>query len=237
MDILPRKKSIFLKEQYGDNENELKNRLYSLFYRSNKLVRAYLANVEYEQDFDDSFTVALCLKIDDGDNATFLEDIVEIFKSLFNGKESLDIVFLSEFQEISLRNVCCPFFTSENFQFPMPDFFLFSSEGYNLNFPIACFKRKRLQGKNSDGYLLCDIKPSLIGQSYGLGANDIDQLIFSTRHENCSVFSSYQWPIYVHVTILLKDIANDEYIVGNETEHIAWAELYKNLNDIPKIKL
>jgi hypothetical protein len=48
-----------------------------------------------------------------------------------------------------------------------PDFFLTSSEGYNLESPRKCYEIKRLYSDSRDDYMLIRVEPSLMGNNMG----------------------------------------------------------------------
>ena len=218
----------FVCEQDGEVEREFKRSLLVVLSKYNKRVRVYLAQVKYNEN-DSEFNVALCFMTESGEEEYLLHESVKIFKSMFGTKEHLDVIFLNQEQELAVRQICCPFFVSEDYQVRVPDFYLTSSEGYGLNHPIACFKRKRLYGEHPDGYLLCDIKPALIGQPYGRGSENIKQLILANRHQGYSLFPIKQWPSYVHVAIPLSNtLESSEHINENDIKLIAWGELYQS---------
>jgi len=115
-----------------------------------------------------------------------------------------------------------------------PDFYLASTEGYDLEEPRACYRIKRLQGKYRDDLLLIKIHPvlELNGNEYGLPFNTLEKLIVASRHENSSLFPVNEWPVFVYVMAVLVD--NPEQLITISDEQIkliAWAELYKNLTD------
>jgi hypothetical protein len=117
-----------------------------------------------------------------------------------------------------------------------PDFFLSSKgESYRLSEPRACWRRKRLHDNIRDDYLLVDIEPPVIGQDYGLGDKDIKQLVLATRHQGVTLFPVNEWSASVYVyrildqTLLMKD-----YFDGNQVEMIAWAFIFRSLEDIEK---
>ncbi len=113
-------------------------------------------------------------------------------------------------------------------QIQNPDFFLVSSEGYNLKEPRRCKKIKRIYSENRNDLLLIKIEPALIGQDYGLGEHDIDTLLIATRHEGDSLFAIKEWPVFIHVArILINNPEQREQINDNEFESIAWAEIYQ----------
>jgi len=109
-----------------------------------------------------------------------------------------------------------------------PDFYLASSEGYEMDEPRKCKRLKRLKSENRDDLLLIRIEPTINGQKYGLGGKDIDVVIVATRHKGDSLFPIKEWPVYVHVVRLLIDAPEaDENVLDNELESIGWAELYQ----------
>lgn len=108
-----------------------------------------------------------------------------------------------------------------------PDFFLASSEGYNLEEPRRCKRIKRVRSDSRDDLLLIMVEPPLIGQPFGLGGRDIDTLLVGTRHKGATLFPITDWPVFVHVArLLIKNPEEREQIHDNEFESIAWAELY-----------
>ena len=113
-----------------------------------------------------------------------------------------------------------------------PDFYLASTEGYGMEEPRRCWRIRRLATANRDDLLLIKINPPLLGQKYGLGDNDINFVVVATRHQGGSLFPINQWPVYVHVAILLMDYST---IVGilqdDQIKPIAWAELYLTEED------
>lgn len=118
--------------------------------------------------------------------------------------------------------------TNQNFGISAPDFYLFSTESKRLSDTYReCYKRKRLYGGHSDGYLLCDIDPLLIGQPYGLGAADINQLVIATKHKGNTLFPINQWPMPIYVMRpLIDNIESKDTITETDVALIAWAELY-----------
>src|SRR4029453_1260160 len=76
-----------------------------------------------------------------------------------------------------------------------PDFFLASSESYQLMEPRSCKRIKQVHSDNRDDLLLVKVKPPLIGQLYGLGGRNIDTLLIATRHKGDSLFPIRKWPV------------------------------------------
>lgn len=217
----------FISEQEGETENEFKARIKSMLIKHNQPIRAYLTKVSYTKSGSDA-SIAICYKTNGDIKDEFvLLNTINIFKSMFGKHEHLDILFLNQTQENILRKIACPFYTAKNFQVSIPDFYLISSEGYQLNHPIACFKNQKLFGSHPDGYMLCDIQPDLISQNYGINSENICQVILANRHEGYSLFPISSWPAYAHVAIpLIQNIEEMDNINDSLIKLIAWGELY-----------
>jgi hypothetical protein len=106
------------------------------------------------------------------------------------------------------------------------DFYIASSEGYQMDSPRRCKAIKRLRGVDRDDYLLIAIDPPLNGQVFGLGGRDLDQVIIATRHRGDSLFPINAWPVFVHVARLLVPYEGQDAVGNDEVESFAWAELY-----------
>lgn len=112
-----------------------------------------------------------------------------------------------------------------------PDFFLASSEGYDMETPRACWRLRRLASDVRNDLLLIRIDPPVIGQRFGLGNQDIDRVIVATRHQGASLFPISEWPLYVHVARLLAPLPdNQTQVPSTALQSIAWAELYPTLD-------
>jgi len=110
-----------------------------------------------------------------------------------------------------------------------PDFFLASSEGYNLTEPRGCWRIKRLSAPKRNDLLLVKVNPPLDGQKYGKGDQGIDRLILATRHQGASLFPITEWPVFVHVArSLVENPQERDRLNDDEFESIAWAELYRS---------
>jgi type III secretion system (T3SS) SseB-like protein len=100
----------FLGEQDGPPERLLKNRLTEFFRRDKSVHRAYLARTSLEGQA----SVALCVKTEFSADRGLAEKIGAIFGMIFNAREHLDIIFLSDQQESELKRVCSMFFDSND---------------------------------------------------------------------------------------------------------------------------
>ena len=101
-----------------------------------------------------------------------------------------------------------------------------SSEGYGMDVPRRCLAIKRLRGESRDDYLLINIDPPLPGQAFGLGDQNIKQIVVATRHQGESLFPIVHWPVYVHVARLLRPCGDQKELEEVDLQNIAWAELY-----------
>ena len=96
-----------------------------------------------------------------------------------------------------------------------------------MDSPRRCKAIKRLRGENRDDYLLISIDPPLNGQTFGLGENDLDQVFVATPHRGQSLFPIKQWPVFVHVALLLVPYEGQDVVRNNELDAFAWAELHE----------
>jgi SseB protein C-terminal domain len=98
----------FLGEQDGPPERLLKDRLADFFRRERIVSRAYLARADFEEGKD--VTVVLALRTQFGPDDGLVEKVGTIFADVFDAKEHLDILFLTDSQEAQLSKACPPFF-------------------------------------------------------------------------------------------------------------------------------
>jgi hypothetical protein len=89
--------------------------------------------------------------------------------------------------------------------------------------PLLAALLRRLRYGKPDDLLLVEIDPPLIGQPYGLGARDLDQVVLATRHLGHSIFDTSDWPKYVHVARLLVELDGKDEVRHGELEVIGWA--------------
>jgi hypothetical protein len=108
MESLKPTKIVFLSEQDGPVERQLKQRFILHFSRGIEVSLAYLARVSYN-DAANPF-VAVCVLADRSKSREIATDIGEIFRKLFNISQSLDIFFLSETQVLEIDRVARPFY-------------------------------------------------------------------------------------------------------------------------------
>lgn len=110
---------VFLAEQDGGPERELKAKLVSLFVSSKKVRKAYLAFVEYPAE--KMRAVALCMVMNGDLDSSYAQTIQQVFAGVFNGGMSLDIFAVTPWQELELLRVCRPFYDRRPFVVRMFD--------------------------------------------------------------------------------------------------------------------
>lgn len=102
----------FLREQDGPPERCLKNELIALFASNPQIVRAYLAQIRYADDTE----IALCVRCaneQQDQQRRIAAEVSAVFSLTFDAHAHLDILFVSEPQEVALQDVCRPFYTVE----------------------------------------------------------------------------------------------------------------------------
>lgn len=97
---------VFLGEQDGPPERELKNQLVAVVLGGSQIQRAYLARIEA----DGERCVALCLR--GPADMEIVRQVFGVFGGIFGAHEHLDTLFLDESEEHDLRRVCAPFYSN-----------------------------------------------------------------------------------------------------------------------------
>lgn len=98
----------FLGEQDGVPERELKIALESALADFRDVERAYLARIGFGPN--QRTGIALCLAPPSKQAALIVRRVAEVFSNLFSRDAHLDVIFVSDEQELDLRRVCTPFF-------------------------------------------------------------------------------------------------------------------------------
>lgn len=114
-----------------------------------------------------------------------------------------------------------------------PDFFLSAAgENEGLTTPRACWQKARLKDPVRDDHMLIEIEPPVIGQKYGLGNQDITNLILSSRYEGFSLFPVKEWPCHVYIARILDDaVIRTLAFTRSQVEIIAWGMIFRTLEE------
>jgi len=113
-----------------------------------------------------------------------------------------------------------------------PDFYMSSTESYDLQEPRRCWKLHRVTTPNRDDFLLVSIDPPIIGQQFGLGDQDVYLVLLATRHKGETLFPVSQWPVFVHVVRpLVDEPLSCTHLENDQFESYAWAEIYLTEKD------
>ncbi len=108
MDQFRSLKVLFLGDQDGAYERQLKMNLCRFLASAPQVSMAYLARVSYQET--PGPCVTLCLLGGRGNAAKLVERVGVVFKELFDGKEHLDILFMSDIQAREIEKVAKPFY-------------------------------------------------------------------------------------------------------------------------------
>jgi hypothetical protein len=114
-----------------------------------------------------------------------------------------------------------------------PDFYLSTAGEYGpLADPRACWAGIRLRDNVRDDYMEIEIYPPLIGQGFGLGANDIKSLLITPRLSGPTLYPITQWPVQVYVSRFLDDrIRESGSFDKGQVELIAWGTIHRTLEE------
>jgi len=102
----------FMREQDGVPEKEFKSKCCDLFQITEEVLRAYLVRVQYDSKTNTGQTgdVALCIKKISGNDEELVKKIGELFAMQFGETEHLDIMFINDRNETTLKSICRPFY-------------------------------------------------------------------------------------------------------------------------------
>jgi hypothetical protein len=98
----------FLGEQDGESERILKHIISPILKNYQSVKSAYLARIKlqgYQQTM-----VALCIRMNNPAREQLARRLSIVFSKTFSQHEHLDIVFLTDDQELALEKVCSPFY-------------------------------------------------------------------------------------------------------------------------------
>lgn len=110
MEPLRSAKILFLGEQDGDTERELKKQLSRCFFGSIHVSYAYLVHMSYSET--PGVNVALGIFAKAANHIELLPCIEQVFRGLFHPTQHIDTVFLSETQLQEINKVAKPFYTA-----------------------------------------------------------------------------------------------------------------------------
>jgi hypothetical protein len=117
-----------------------------------------------------------------------------------------------------------------------PDFFLISGERTDPTVPTACWNEGWFSDGTGDGYMLVSIAPPIVGQKYGLGGEDIDQLILAPHLVGKSIFPVNERPCFVNVYRIKNGaILNSKLISKDDVELIGFGSLLLKEEDAADI--
>ena len=101
---------VFLGEQDGPAEQQLKERLAALFEQHAGVTKAYLARAV----IDGETSVILGLGAAGVDENDLARKVGGVFATIFNPRAHLDVVFLSEDQHAAVSRVCRAFYERDS---------------------------------------------------------------------------------------------------------------------------
>lgn len=113
-----------------------------------------------------------------------------------------------------------------------PDFYLASSEWKRLTTPRRAWVLARVAWTGPQEMLLVKIDPPIVGQPFGMGGEDLDNVLLAPRHRGERLTEPATWPVSVFIVRPL-----DDPLVGavgpERVENLAWGEIYPFRNEPP----
>lgn len=112
-----------------------------------------------------------------------------------------------------------------------PSFYLASSDSSPALTPRNCWIEEELvSSEGRDNYLRVRIDPPIVGQPFGLGDTDIEDVILATRYVGSTLQPVSEWPMAVFVCRILEaGIRGTGRAAATDLEVILIGELYQNL--------
>ena len=112
-----------------------------------------------------------------------------------------------------------------------PSFYLASTDSSPASAPRRCFIEEELVVNGErDNYLRVRIEPAIIGQPYGLGDKDIEDVVLATRYAGSTLHPVNEWPMIVFVCrIVNQNIRHSGKASAKDLELILIGELYQTL--------
>jgi len=112
-----------------------------------------------------------------------------------------------------------------------PDFYLASSDSYNVTIPRRVWGVKRMSIPKRNDVLLARVDPPISNRARGGNYSNIDLVLLVTRHKGTSLFPVSEWPLSVYVVRPLVNVEDRDSLSPDEFENIAWAALYRTEQD------
>ena len=97
---------VFIGEQDGPAESQLKAQLGHLFARHAGVAEAYLAHTV----IDGQASVALAVRAEGIDASALAAEVGALFATIFNARAHLDVLFLDAERQAQVRRVCPAFY-------------------------------------------------------------------------------------------------------------------------------
>lgn len=112
-----------------------------------------------------------------------------------------------------------------------PAFYLASTDSSPALAPRKCFVEERLvAAEGRDDYFRVRIEPPIIGQPYGLGEKDIEDVVLATRYAGTTLHPISEWPMIVFVCRIVNDkIRHSGKASASDLDVILIGELYPTL--------
>jgi hypothetical protein len=106
------------------------------------------------------------------------------------------------------------------------DFYLISTELRSPYEPRACYIKKRVKNSLRDDFALVTIDPPIHREIYNTNI-DLSEIVLASRLDNASLFPVTEWPVYVYICLLKKDLADDlVFIEKDDFSIIDWGVVY-----------
>ena len=103
-----------------------------------------------------------------------------------------------------------------------PSYYLASADDSGFAQPRSCWPIRILRSEHRTDLVLVRISPPLTFRGKLL-----NELVLASRHVGYSLLTITEWPVYVHVAVLLvPNCDQDQTLRTADLFNLAWAEIY-----------
>ena len=114
-----------------------------------------------------------------------------------------------------------------------PDFYLIANEAVPIVYPIKCWVLKKLECKERDDFFLVKVEPQVLYYDSQERILELRRVVLVARHEGKTMANIKEWPIYVNLMKLNRDLGPDTYKLENEDfTLIAIGEIYPSVKKV-----
>jgi hypothetical protein len=111
-----------------------------------------------------------------------------------------------------------------------PDFYLIVNEAVPIVYPIKCWVLKKLEYKGRNDYFLVRVNPQILYYDSQERILETGQVILASRYKGKTIANIKEWPVYVNLIKLNKDLDINIYKIEEDNfEIVALGKIYPSV--------